>query len=119
MERKKFEVILDRLLEKSMGGSLRWKSTSDPESFLLVLKDSSISVSHELGFDGEVDREEEYVNFDFRNKDGEIVQTESVARIGKKADPMFEKAVRIYSSARNEALRIDETVDRIIEQLAA
>lgn len=114
MDNQKFEIILDRLLKLSEEGLLNWKTTASPKTYLISLKDSSISITNfDLG-----------IEFDFRNERGLTVETYSIYNIGEVIDRaseieniLFGKADKLYDLARRKALNADETIDRILEQL--
>lgn len=121
MDNKKFNLFLDRLLEKTEQGKLEWEKTADRNTFLLVLEDSAVSVTYTI--DAGVDMNGDtfsiwYYIFDFRNESGEVVESVKVSHKDKK-DGSFRKAERIFNLARNQSLKPHQTVDRILEQLAA
>lgn len=103
MDNQKFNLILDSLLTRSEQNQLNWKTTGDQLTFLLALKDSSISIFNETGL----------IRFEFRNERGEKVEEHLLLY----SDHDFEKAQKLYDLARRKALNSDETIDRIIEQL--
>lgn len=121
MENQKFNLILDKLLEKTEEGKLEWEKTANRNTFLVVLEDSSISVS--LNFDSvfEFISPIEIYTFDFRNGNGDIVESIDISNPDVTVKPAreFEKAKKIFALARNQPIKVDQTVDRILEQLAA
>ncbi len=114
MDNQKFNLILDRLLERTKEEKLEWKATSNENTLLTVLTDSSISVNYEANeYDGS-----EYYIFDFRNENGETVASITVTDL-KDQEEEFEKAAKIYQLARQNSFLNNKVVDRILEQLAA
>lgn len=105
---QKFSLILERLLERTKEGKLEWKSTADKNTFLVVLKDSSISIQGNEAYGLGI------YEFSFRNEDGEIIQSVRIFH----SDEEFEKAQSLFNSIRRHALNIDQTLDHILEQLA-
>lgn len=121
MDDQKFKLILEKIMERTKEGKLEWKTTANRNTFLTVLQDSSISVSYETErIEDFIGNEDIYI-FDFRNENGEIVESIIVTRHNKAGESVeeFEKAEIIYKIARNQSLKVDKTVDRILEQLAA
>ncbi len=121
MDKEKFNLIIEKLLERTEEGKLKWKTTANRNTFLAVLKDNSISVSYDFGPAEEFIQAEDIYTFDFRNENGEIVESVTVMRhnVGGEYIEEFDKAEIIYNLARQQALKVDKTVDRILEQLAA
>ncbi len=104
MDNQKIELILDSLLRQSKEGKLDWKNTASSQTYLLVLKDSSITI-----WDASV-----AIVFNFRDEKGNTVDE---IRIFKGSDARFEKADKLFDLARRKATNADETIDRILEQL--
>ncbi len=111
MDNQKFKLILDKLLERTEEEKLEWKATANDNTFLVVLQDSSISVSYEFAELYNL----EYYTFNFRNENGETVASVSL----KKDEKEFEKAQKIFNLARQHSFMNNKTVDSILEQLAA
>lgn len=103
MDNQKFEAILDRLIDLSESGQLNWKSTAGSATYLLVLKDSSISISGHSP----------YIFIEFRNEKGVVVEKIVLGS----SEKFYEKADKLFDLARRKALNADETIDRILEQL--
>ncbi len=120
MDNQKFSLILEKLLERTEEGKLKWKNTANRNTYLVVLEDSSISISRNF-IDDEYLGPDEFYTFDFRNGNGDIVESVDILKfIGSdKPTKEFEKAEIIYKIARNQSLKVDKIVDRILEQLAA
>lgn len=120
MDEKKFDLILDKLLEKTEAEKLAWKTTADKDTFLVALKDSSISLSQNIDHITDYIKPK-FFTFDFRNENGEIAESVNVTQDfdEESRGENFNKAERIYDIVRSQTLKIDQTVDRIIEQLAA
>lgn len=104
MDNRKFEIILDSLLKRSEEGELDWKATGNQYVFLLVLKDSSISIERYV--DG-------LIRLGFRDEKGNVIDETTVFSSSTK----FEKAGKLFDLARRKALNADETINRILEQL--
>lgn len=109
MNKDKFNLILNRLLELSAKEQLKWKTTGNPATFLLVLEESSISVNAFFG------SEDSVINFEFRNERGETVERVPIQL--REDKDSFEKASQLYQLANSKALNSDETLDRILKQL--
>jgi hypothetical protein len=121
MDKEKFNIILDKLLEKTEGGKLDWETTADKNTFLLILKDSAISASYssDSGGFGAIPSEGakgSYI-FQFRNENGEIVEYIPVYSLQDKEG--FEKAEKLFNLIKNKLIKVDNTVDRILQELAA
>jgi len=113
MDDQKFNLILDKLLERTQEGKIEWKTTANQETFLAVLQDSSISINRGFG-----EYEGVGYSFDFRNENGEVVA--SVTLLQRTADiKEFEKASKIFDLAQQNSFMNNKTIDRILEQLAA
>lgn len=113
MDSQKFDLILDRLLEKTEEGKLEWETTSDRNTFLVALKDSSVSISYVIESIAEFATTQFYL-VNFRNENGDIA-----ASINPSNKEQIDKVKRIFDLARSQSLKVDQTVDRILEQLAA
>ncbi len=111
MDKDKFNLILNRLLELTEKNQLDWKTTGNPATFLLVLEASSISINAFFG------SEDSLINFEFRNERGETVERFPVQLRDDKV--FFEKASKIYQLANNKALNSDEILNHILKQLSS
>jgi hypothetical protein len=109
---EKFNLILDKLLQRTEEGKVEWKATADKNTLLAILKDSSISI--QSGHD-EYEAGEYYV-FDFRNENGEIDASFSVTELDV---DNLKKARKVVHLARESSFTKNKTIDRILEQLAA
>lgn len=122
MDNQKFDLFLDRLLEKTEQGKFVWEKTADRNTFLLVLEDSAVSVTFDFNAGADILKGDtfivKYYIFDFRDENGDVVESLKVSTKDEK-DGSFEKAERIFKLARNQSLRPHQTVDRILEQIAA
>ncbi len=113
MNKQKFDLFLDRLLEKTEQGKINWEKTADRATFLAVFKDNAIALSRMLD-----NTKLDLLQFAFRNEVGEIVDIVSLSNFdGENED--FKKAEKIYNLAKNQPEQIDLTLDQIIQQLAA
>lgn len=109
MDNQKFNLFLDRLLEKTEQDKLEWEKTADRNTLLLVLKDSAISMTKVAG---------SYFSVDFRNDLGDVVDSVTVSILYANNEQL-EKVKKLYELARRQTLKFDKTVDHILEQLAA
>jgi hypothetical protein len=107
MDEQKFKIVIDRLIKLSEIKELNWKTTGNPDTYLL-LKDSSISISSLYSEDIR-----EAIEIQFRNEKGEIVETVLITN----DNSLSEKANHLFSLARGKALNSDNLIDRILEQL--
>ncbi|MGI8788950.1 MAG: hypothetical protein ACR2HG_14505 [Pyrinomonadaceae bacterium] len=114
MDKEKLNLLLDRLLEKTKAGELEWQTTISKSTFLVALKDTAISVTK---------ISDDRYNFDFRNDMGDTVDSVIISETDLSDNPFVEsgwgKARQIFALAHNQALKPEQTVDRILEQLAA
>ena len=118
MNNQKFNLVLDRLLEKTVEGKLNWEKTAIRNTFLAVLQESTISITQEFEPDADSTFETVSYTFDFRNENGEIVESIDVYDSIEEREN-FEKAGQIFDLARQQSSTIDKTLDHILEQLAA
>ncbi len=119
MDKQKFYQILDRLLERTKEGKLEWESTVNNDTFLVALEDAAISIT----------KLNNYYSFDFMDAIGHTVDKELISDRDFSIDSFsefegdpenpYEKTKRIFDLARNQSLKPEQTVDRILEQLAA
>lgn len=117
MDNEKFNLVLDKILEKTIQGRLEWETTANENTFLAVLQDSTISITRGYyEFYLTPPSGKELYIFDFRNENGSIVESIEVS-FGE--DKNYEKATRIYDLARQQSSTIDKNLDHILEQLAA
>jgi len=110
MDEQKIKTIIDRLIELSKKGELNWKTTGDTDTYLLGLKDSSISISRLFSADlGNA------FELQFRNEKGEIAEKALISGNNSYA----EKAALLFELARSKALNANGLIDRILEQLSS
>ena len=118
MDNQKFNLFLDKLLEKTENKKLEWEKTADRDTFLVVLKDSAVSIRQDFnenfGFD-EIINKWSYT-FDFRDENGNVIESVTAS---KSDESQLKKAERIFEIARQQSLKSDQTIDRILEQIAA
>ena len=117
MDNQKFNLVLDRILEKTGLGKLEWETTANRNTFLAVLQDSAISITQDYDTYDEQFSAGEFFTLDFRNENGDIV--ESIDIYNSEVGENFEKAKQVFELARQRSLKIDKTLDHILEQLAA
>jgi len=118
MDDQKFNLVLDKLLEKTKKGKLEWETTANRNTFLAVLQDSAISINHGYQSANDVFDECHLYTFDFRNENGDVVESIAVSDSTENSEK-YEKAGQIFELARSQSLNIDKTLDYILEQLAA
>ena len=106
MDNQKIDLILDKLIEQTESGKLNWKDTSNEDTYLLTLKDSSISL-----------RKLSPIAFicEFRNANGEIV--ESVTNWSSDSNP--QQLEQLFNVINRKSLRTEKIIDNILEQLVA
>lgn len=109
MDNKKFEIILDSLLNRTQKGELNWKTTANTSKYLLVLNDSSIVINHDKGAFGEL-----IFIFEFKNERGETVE---VMEVKSEHQKHFVIASELYDLAKQKALNSSDIIDKIIKQL--
>jgi len=113
---QKSNVFLDRILEKTKKEELEWEKTADPNTFLVVLKDSAVSIRHNANLN------KPSYTFDFRDENGDVVESLTISDEGLfkgLAESRLKKAAEIYQLASRQGQKINKTIDRILEQLAA
>ena len=113
MNKEKFNLFLDKLLEKTEQGQIKWEKTADRTTFLAVFKDNAVALSRILD-----NTKLDLLQFAFRNEVGDIVDMVSLSNFDGKNEE-FKKAEKIYNLAKIQPEQIDQTLDQIIEQLAA
>ena len=116
MNNQKFNLVLDRLLDRTIEGKLEWEKTANRNTFLAVLQESTIAISQDFEADAEFPSVS--YTFDFRNENGEIVESIDVFDSVEERE-IFEKANQIFDLARQQSSTVDKTLDHILEQLAA
>lgn len=104
MNGEKIPILVDSLLARSQEGELEWKTTSNPLTYLLTLKDSSIAITKDIT----------HIELVFRNEKGEVVRT-VVIHTG--TDSFYKKAAELFDLARKKATNSDDIIDRILKQL--
>lgn len=119
MDDQKFNLVLDKLIEKTNEGKLEWETTANRNTFLAVLQDSAISINHTNQSANDFFDEYNVYTFDFRNENGDVVESVAVTDVTEEDSEKYEKASQIFELARRQSLKIDKTIDHILEQLAA
>ncbi len=108
----KLESLLKRLLEKTEKGELQWESTASRNTFLVVVKDSAITINRLYSATNN-----NYYEFAFRNEYGDVTDVVIISKYDNAAQ--LDKAEKIYDLAQKQSQRINETLDHLLEQLAA
>ena len=108
MDKKKFNLILDRLLQRTKEGKLEWEKTADVLTYLIVLENSAVSMSLLPSIDA--------LNFQFRNENGDVVES---AIIDDTVAPQAYSLFYLVAEKLNENENAEKTVNSILEQLAA
>jgi len=109
MDSDKFELILDRLLQRTEEGKIEWETTADMNTYLLVLKNSAVSMSY-------LPDSHCYI-FQFRNENGDVIESVNVH-----SGTTLLQAGKIFGLATEGLQKIENAnkfVDSILEQLAA
>lgn len=103
MLNEKYGEILDSLLERTKNREMEWQSTSREGEYIIYLQGYSISLI------------QVFVGYEMvlRSENGKVIDDFTI-RFG---DPYWEKAQEIFSTARRQALKIDEAVEEVIKQL--
>jgi hypothetical protein len=117
MEKEKVNLALNNLLEKTEQGKLRWERTADKNTFLVVLEEGTISLSHtfpdranfEQILDGGI------YTMNFRDEKGEVIASVAISK-SNTYSAEFEKTATIFEMAKK---KVNQKVDRILEELAA
>ena len=108
MDSNKMNLIFDRLLQRTQEEKIEWEKTADVNTYLVVLEDSSISMTYLPSIDA--------FTFQFRNENGDVVVSVNVD------DTVAPQAYRIFHLATQRLQKTENTnkfVDSILEQLAA
>lgn len=117
MDKNKFALLLDKLLEKTEKGKLNWEKTAEKNNFLLALEGSAVSVKSPFdeysSFEQIIDNE--YI-FEFRDETGNVIDSINVDKSGKNE---YLKAEKLFDLVYKELNNSDQIVDNILEQLAA
>lgn len=104
-----YSKIIQRLAQKTEKGEVNWETTSSPNKFLVNFKNFSMAVDTFWSQDGE-----EGVSFELLDPNGKRIDYFSVPDSDAEWWPL---ANELYAGARRKALRIDEAVKTISEEL--
>lgn len=100
--------ILSTLLERTNQDRIRWQTTADDETFLVVLGNSSVSIS-----EGSVGSYPKQYTLKILNQDGrEIERMDSV-----QPSPYDYLLSDLYLKARRVALGVDSQLDTLLQEL--
>ncbi len=107
MEKAKFDLLLDRLVDKTNKNELEWKLTEDRDTFLLNLNGNSIEVRNILDHGFIV-----YV----KKPNGNLIDYLTLSEDHSEFDKVKQLYKLIESSVVSEK---NMEIDQILEQLAA
>jgi hypothetical protein len=106
--------LFNKLFDKTLTGEIDWEPTIEDSRYLASFPPYSLSVLYyqEQGGDWA-----EVVRFALYNEKGERIDDFSISDSQNKLD--FDRAYELYAAARRRALKIDEAISVISEQLDA
>ena len=96
------------LAKKTTENALSWQRTADGNTYLLSLRESSVSVQFQKASNGT-----SIYTLSVRNEKGEVVDS---VRVGP-GSPRFKMVAEIFDVAKRNALKTDETIANVLEQL--
>lgn len=111
----KYFDLLDRLVEQTNGGNLKWEETVENRSFMVSFPNYTIRVSQE---DGENDMTDYVISI--INNEGSVIDrfsdvTLSQMRPGGSYFTMMEE---LFNNARRNAFGADKALDDILSELS-
>ena len=110
---KEYRELIDKIIERTNEGKIKWETTSDSLKFLCKIGDRTVVVYS-------------YVyNFNPTGMDLNCISFEILDFFGEKIDGIyvdeseldFAKMTDLYDMARRNALRIDQTIRDLLDAL--
>lgn len=107
----KNEQLINRLIQKSESGDIRWNTTDVTNQYLLKLSDKSLIVTKTTTMGAT------RVRFEILANDGQSI--DSISRIVSGGATTLESNTldSLYETARRNANRINETIDDLLSHL--
>ena len=110
MDRAKFETLIDKLIAGTERGVLEWKETDFTEKFAVQVGKATIEL--ESDSDSAAD---DFYSIVVKNEKLRSVDSDEVYE--SEDSPLYTKLNRLWLMARQRVLRIDETIEGILENL--
>lgn len=108
--------VIDSLVQGTENKKLNWQGTARETEFIINLKQGSITVDSWANYDPENDVNYEMADISFLNTNGERVETVSFSRHEENEE--YRKIYNLHNIARRNSLRIDETIDSMLEEIS-
>lgn len=106
-----YAELVSKLYQKTVKGEINWIPTAKKDSFLISIKDFSLSIAE--GYDTNV--QEKYAFIEIYDSRGKAIDSFYVGV----DEEIWDKVDAIWSGARRKALKIDEAVKLISAELDA
>jgi len=111
-DNEKFLALLDRLLQRTRSGKLKWRDTADENAFRLVLSNGLIRVERNPSFSA--DTEEGPDTLLVLNRENKVVD-----RFVPGNQEATEKLARLWEMARRSARNADQVLDDLLGEIEA
>jgi hypothetical protein len=101
--------MLDVLVERTDRGAAQWKTTDDPEAFLLPLKSGGVVIDRYLKTN----------RYWLRVLDKDGVTLEELSGVAQESarSGWISQLADLWQRVRRQVLRIDEKIDAVLEEL--
>ncbi len=111
---EKIENLLERLLERSRAGSVKWERTAEEGSFRAAFPKYSVSIESY-----EAEGSKATYQFELFNESGDLIESATDYFLDK---PYYDHRNRdlleeLFVLARRKALGVDEAIDDILQEL--
>lgn len=104
-----YRPLVRKLMKMTNDKECNWETTSDKKKFLLSIGEESITVFHFLSFP----EDEPTIGCEILDEYGERVDAIFISQEDSDYDLMWD----LYWSARRDALKINETISKIMHNL--
>ena len=101
--------LIAKLVKRTLSGEVNWKATSDDNQFVLYFNNFSLSVYQAT----DQNSGEEFARIVLLNDDGKEIDSFWVSE----RDEHWEIASNLFTGARRKALKIDEALHTILDEL--
>ena len=110
-----YRELIGSLVMRTQLGQVNWKSTAGSDRFVIYFKDFSLGISSESHGGGYGGEPWSAVSVTLYDKDGNSMDQFTLAD----DDPDYKNMEGLHASARRKALRIDEAISTLMNQLEA
>jgi hypothetical protein len=108
-----YRVLIQSLANKTSERAVNWKSTADRDTLVIYFKDFSLSIASGWEDQGYNEDPLAAILVNIYNDAGEIIDSFTV----REGHEDYQRMEQLHAEARRKALRIDEAIASLMQQL--